>query len=635
MFLNAIAMCSLALPSIQPDAPGRTTPERPIDVSALEMLVPTDPAVRGPLTWAQGAVWYQIFPERFRNANPLNDPSEPSIYLKRWNSDWYAVDPLEKAFWLSKQSKPTARPGVPKAGGPIYDWIFDRRYGGDLQGVVEKLDHITSLGVTALYLNPIFQAESLHKYDASDYRHIDIHLAWPADAGRPASQWQHIASETDDPATWTWTPADRYFIDVFLPECKKRGLRVILDGVWNHCGRGHWAFQDVVANGSDSRYADWFYTRFDRDGKLIAWQAWDGPSGWLPKFKQTEGGDLHPPIKKHIFDVTRRWMDPNSDGDPSDGIDGWRLDVVPDVPAPFWKDWQAHVKSINAGAITIAEIWQKKDQWPQGEHFDTQMNYPFAVPVLEWLSHGVPRAEKSAKPAPQPEKAERKPVSTSTELIAALEEAFAGLSERDTLIAQNLYASHDTDRYVSMLYNPGREYDKENSAMNASPGYRNTRPPAEIYDLSVLGVAIQTAYHGAPMIYNGDELGMWGADDPDDRKPIPWSDLPPNDNPSDRGEPSLVERYANWLRLRSDSRIGPVLRFGSLRHLESGREDVLAFLREFEGNRILFVANRSARPFNAASTLDRAGLVREGDSPEVGPRSARIWTGVGDVPVGQ
>lgn len=627
MLLNAVALCSIGLVWSQSDAPGRTTPERPIDASALEILLPTDPAVRGPLTWAQGAVWYQIFPERFRNANPLNDPSDASIYLKRWTSDWYAVDPLEKAFWLSKQSKPSARPGIPKAGGAIYDWIFDRRYGGDLQGVVEKLDHITSLGVTALYLNPIFQAQSLHKYDASDFRHIDINLAWPSEAGRPMAQWEHIASETDDPATWTWTPADRYFIDVFLPGCKKRGLRVILDGVWNHCGRGHWAFADVVANGSASRYADWFYTKFDRDGKLIAWQAWDGPSGWLPKFKQTDAGDLHPPIKKHIFDVTRRWMDPNNDGDPSDGIDGWRLDVVPDVPAPFWKDWRAHVKSINPGAITIAEIWQKKDQWPQGAHFDTQMNYPFAVPVLEWLSAGVPAPEKPAPPAQHLDKPARKQVTTSAELIAALEQAFAGLSEHDMLIAQNLYASHDTDRYVSMLYNPGREYDKDNSAMNASPGYRNSRPTAEIYDLSVLGVAIQTAYLGAPMIYNGDELGVWGADDPDDRKPVPWPDLPPNDNPADRGDPTLVERYAKWLRLRSDGPAANVLRFGSLKHLDSGSPDVFAFVREFDGTNLLFVANRGSGVFNAATLLEQAGFSGVSGGVEVPARDARFWAG--------
>jgi len=180
------------------------------------------------------------------------------------------------------------------------------------------------------------------------------------------------------------------------------------------------------------------------------------------------------------------------------------------------------VKQINPGAITIAEIWQKKDTWPQGKHFDTQMNYPFAIPVLDWMTG------KSGM--------------SSGDLGTALRMAFEGLSEHGTLIAQNLFASHDTDRYVSMLHNPGREYDKNNSAMNASPGYRSERPPAATYDLAVMGVAIQAAYVGAPMVYNGDELGMWGADDPDCRKPMPWPDLQMEPEKTDpRGRPRAAD----------------------------------------------------------------------------------------------
>jgi cyclomaltodextrinase / maltogenic alpha-amylase / neopullulanase len=604
LWAGVLAGCSMAgVQLARPDAPGRTEPERPIDASGVEVIVESGSAKPGPMQWAEGAVWYQIFPDRFRNGNAANDPRGSDTFLTRWTADWYGVDPLERAAWESKQPK-DAKPLEPSEAS-VYRWIFDRRYGGDLQGVAQELDYIQSLGVTAIYLNPIFEAQSLHKYDATDHRHIDMHLGWPAEAGQPPERWVPSASETLDPKTWAWTPADRHFVDVFLPECKKRGIRVILDGVWNHGGRQHFAFADVVKNGKNSRYADWFYTRFTEKGELMAWQAWDGPSGWLPKFRQTENGDLIPEVKDYIFNVTRRWMDPNGDGDPSDGIDGWRLDVVPDIGEPFWKDWNALVKQINPGAITIAEIWQKKDTWPQGKHFDTQMNYPFAIPVLDWMTG------KSGM--------------SSGDLGTALRMAFEGLSEHGTLIAQNLYGSHDTDRYVSILHNPGREYDKNNSAMNASPGYLSERPPAATYDLSVMGVAIQAAYVGAPMVYNGDELGMWGADDPDCRKPMPWTDLGPNDSPADRADLGMRERYARWLKLRQDPELGPVLRFGSVKHVDSGSPDVFAFVREHDGVKVLFAANRGSAAFDAMAVIQAEGMGGFAGSPVVGPRDAQIW----------
>lgn len=583
-------------PPASPDAPGRSIPERPIDTTGAELAAASDPAA-DPLRWAQGAVWYQVFPERFRNGNPLNDPRDPGTFLARWNSDWYASDPIEKQSWLARQFDPKTPPPREERNQERYYWIFDRRYGGDLQGVVEKLDHLRSIGVTAIYLNPIFQAQSLHKYDASDFRHIDANLAWPAEAGAPPAVWEPDPEETKDPKTWKWTPADRYFIDVFLPACRAKGIRVIIDGVWNHSGRPFWAFQDVVRNGKDSRYADWFYCRFDANGNLIGWRAWDQNNGWLPKFRQTDDGDLHPEIKDHLFNVTRRWMDPNGDGDPSDGIDGWRLDVALDLGAPFWRDWYALVKSINPAAITIGEIWDRMAKFPQGKYFDTQMHYPFAYPVLDWL--GVRPGMKVA------------------DLHRRLDEAFGDKPFERRLIAQNLFASHDTDRYVSMLFNPGREYDQRNSILRGEM-YNAGKPPMEYFERSILGVAIQATYIGAPMIYYGDELGMWGADDPDCRKAAPWADLPPNDNPEDRAMPEMTAAYAKWFNLRQDPELGPILRFGNVRHLDAGTDDVFAFEREYQGRRAVVAVNRGDESFDAA----RLGVASDS---VVEPRSARVW----------
>ena len=557
--------------------------------------------------WAMGAVWYQIFAERFRNGNPLNDPSGESVFLKEWASDWYTVTPDEEAAWRERYDVAPDEPMPERVGGPLYHVVFDRRYGGDLQGVAEKLDELEGLGVTAIYFNPVFEAESMHKYDATDFRHIDDNSGAPASAGRTPDLWTVPEGETLDPETWVWTPADRYFIDEFLPAARARGIRVVIDGVFNHTGRRFFAFQDVLENGKDSPYADWYYVEFDDDGNVASWTAWDGPSGWLPKFRQTPEGDLVAPVKKHLFEITERWMDPNGDGDPSDGVDGWRLDVPLDIGgaqgAPFWKSWRTHVKRINPDAIIIAEIWDDPGAAPflRGDHFDTQMHYPFATAVTEWLAV--------------------KPGMTATELAQRLDDAFDDAPQTN-LVHQNLFSSHDTDRYVSKLLNPGRSYDGGNRIQDGDR-YDDSRPPDEIYDLSMVGVAIQATYLGAPMIYYGAEYGMWGADDPTDRKPLPWPDAGENLNPTDNVVEGVRDRYARWFNLRSEPTVGPILRYGDLRHLDTGDPGVFAFERALNGDRVVVVANREATPFDA-SALVPDGASDAGDTT-VAPRSARFW----------
>lgn len=531
--------------------------------------------------WAMGAVWYQIFPDRFRNGNPLNDPHGPGVTLMPWNSDWYAVSDEESAAWKKRAGIKPDAPMPRHQGGPLYNVVWDRRYGGDLQGIEEKLGYLKDLGVTAIYMNPIFEAESMHKYDATDYRHIDDNFGQPASAGRVAESWTHL-DEPADPSKWKWTPADRYFVDGFLPAAKKAGLRVVLDGVFNHTGRPFWAFADIEKNGAESLYKDYFFVEFDPAGKLKSWVSWFN-TGALPKFRQESNGDLVEPVKRHIFDITTRWMDPNGDGDPSDGIDGWRLDVALDVGLPFWRDWRKHVKSINPDAIIIAEIWDDASEHVKGDTFDTQMHYPFAKPVTDWL--GV------------------RPGMTSVQLEGRLRQAFDD-SPQTNLIHQNLFGSHDTDRFVSMLHNPGREYDGANRLQDGDGrSYKGERPPKRCYDLSLLGVAMQATYLGAPMVYYGDEVGMYGADDPTDRKPFPWPDTGEPMNPSDAADWAIHKEYARWLGLRHDGVIGPVLKYGTVRHLTTGRDDVFAFTRELNGKRVVVAVNRSDTAFDATVLL--------------------------------
>jgi len=559
--------------------------------------VPVAPTLGLP-SWAMGCVWYQIFPERFRNGNPINDPRGPAIFAMPWTSDWYRLAPGEAEAWKARAGLSPDDPMPERRGGALFNVVWDRRYGGDLQGIAQKLDELRDLGVTAIYLNPIFQAESLHKYDASDFRHIDQNLGAPRQAGHLRESAQPVPGETTDPKTWTWTPADRYFIDEFLPACRRRGIRVIIDGVFNHTGKAFWAFRDIMENGKNSRYADWYFCTFDEQGSLRAWESWFN-TGSLPKFRQTADGDLVPPVKQHIFDITRRWMDPDGDGDPRDGVDGWRLDVALDIGLPFWRDWRRLVKSLNPEAIIIAEIWDDAAPYLTGDAFDTQMHYPFARAVVDWV--GV------------------RPGMTSRQLGDRLSAAF-GSAPQTNLIHQTLLGSHDTDRFVSMLLNPGRQYDQGNRLQDHDFPYKDTQPDEAVYRRSLLGVAIQATYLGAPMIYYGDEYGMWGADDPTNRKPLPWLDAGKMENPAEAPNVALRREYSKWFKLRNDRDLGPILRYGDCRQIDSGDDDVFAFERTLNGRRVVVVVNRKGRPFDARRLLP--STISDANVPAV---SARHW----------
>ena len=156
----------------------------------------------------------------------------------------------------------------------------------------------------------------------------------------------------DDQLTWVWTKSDSLFLKL-IGEVHSRGMKIIIDGVFNHTGIQFWAFQDIIKNGEQSKYKDWFIVK-SFDDPTTSQNEFDYKGWWgtkfLPEFNRTEN-DLHPGPKQYIFHSTLKWMDPNNDGDPSDGIDGWRLDVAREVPIGFWTDWRRLVKSINPNAI--------------------------------------------------------------------------------------------------------------------------------------------------------------------------------------------------------------------------------------------------------------------------------------------
>ena len=537
--------------------------------------------------WAADAVWYQIFPERFANGDPANDPVRASIEfperapeswrVMRWTADWYARAPWEKEM-----------------SDHFYDTVFHRRYGGDLQGVLDRLDYLKNLGVTALYFNPLFWARSLHKYDGNTYHHID-----PYFGPDPDGDLALMATETSDPATWQWTAADSLFLRL-IAEAHARDLRLIIDGVFNHTGRDFFAFADLRERQADSPYKDWYIVKSFDDPATpedeFDYEGWWGVKT-LPVFADNaDGTDLASGPKKYVFDATARWMDPNGDGDPSDGIDGWRLDVANEVPLGFWSDWNAHVRRLNAAAYTVSEVWEEASAFLDAGGFSATMNYHgFAFPVKGFLIDGTLSASGFAR------------------MLDARREAF---DPARRYAAQNLIDSHDTERLPSMIVNAGRheayaapekfDYDVgERASPRGDPGYLVRKPNARERDLQRLTVLFQMTYVGAPMVYYGDEAGMWGADDPDDRMPMVWRDLTYEPQAADPlGRPrtpdpvafdeSLFDYYRAVIHLR---RSHPSLTRGDFRTLAADdAAQMFAFARAHEDEMLVVVLNRSDAP---------------------------------------
>jgi len=488
--------------------------------------------------WAKDAVWYQIMLDRFANGDPGNDPPR----TRPWTSAW-----RETSAWETED------------GRTFWEWaVFDRQYGGDLEGLRKRIPYLKRLGVNAIYLNPVFEARSHHKYDATNFVHIDDNFGMLGDAAMSAANEDLL-----DAATWGFNSSDRLFLEV-LRELKAAGFRVIVDGVFNHVGESHVAFADVRARRAESPFAAWF----DIESlEPFVYRGWAG-FGQLPAFRKDSDGLASETLVRHIMDVTRRWMDPNGDGDPSDGVDGWRLDVPNEVPMGFWREWRRTVKSVNPDAYIVGEIWRRADAWLDGTTFDAVMNYPFAGAVVQWVSGEI----------------------AASELDARLAELRLAYPEEASAVLQNLLGSHDTDRLVSMIANPGRGYDRANSERPGS-SYNGARPGEEAYRRARLAVLLQMTSVGAPMVWYGDEVGMWGSDDPFCRKPMLWADLPPNDDPDERIDESHLSAYRAMIGLRN--RLEPLRRGGFRTLLTDDARNVWVYERRLGDQRVIVAVNGS------------------------------------------
>ncbi len=512
--------------------------------------------------WSKSAIWYQVFVERFYNGDKKNDPTlnnitvptqmEPPVdwSITPWTQNWFAQQAWEK-----------------KLNKPFNETVLLRRYGGDLQGVLDKLDYLQQLGVNALFINPLNDAPSLHKYDARNYHHIDVNFG-----PDPIGDNKIIASENPaNPATWKWTAADKLFLKL-VQEIHKRKMKIIMDYSWNHTGIMFWAWQDVLKNQQKSLYKDWYNIIAFNDPATpqneFAYKGWAGNQS-LPELKKVNittnrvtgnpyEGDINEGAKQHQFAVTKRWLAPQ--GDVGKGIDGFRLDVADEIGLGYWRDFRKQVRSINPDTYLMGEIWWQK--WPdkmmdpvpytQGDIFDAVMFYQAYKPARYFFAQSNYSID-------------------AKELQDSLNFQWNRLLPDNRYAMMNVSSTHDAPRLLSDFYNPNKY--KFKATPNDDSKYKTGKPDAETYQRVKLYLVHLFTNIGAPQIYNGEEMGMWGADDPHCRKPLMWPEFTFENETRNNYQPGkkLFDKVAfnqqqfNWYKkLISIRKANPVLLNGDI-----------------------------------------------------------------------
>lgn len=477
--------------------------------------------------WAKGALMYQIFVDRFNNGDPTNDVlGDEYVYIG------FPVMKVEK--WNERLS--------------VLD--VDRFYGGDIQGIWDKLDYLQSLKVEVLYLSPVFVSPSNHKYDCQDYEHIDPHygvivkdegelVAADASDNRNAKRYSVRTSDRENLAA-----SDAFFAR-FVQEVHKRGMRIILDGVFNHCGSfNKWMDREKIYEkdggyepgaylSADSPYRDFFLFK-DANG----WPDNDSYEGWwghntLPKLNY-EGSEK---LYQYVLDIAKRWLSPPY------SIDGWRLDVAadlghsPEMNHRFWRDFRKVVKEANPDALILAEHYGDATTWLSGDQWDTVMNYDAFMEPVSWFLTGL---EKHS------ERKDDHLLHNSQAFMCSMLSNMSRMQTGSLYAAMNELSNHDhsrfltrTNRVVGRLYKPE---DAEKAEIGVNYGTFRS------------GAVIQMTWPGAPTIYYGDEAGVFGWTDPDNRRTFPWGkeDL----------ELTEFHRYLTGIRNRT-----PAFRRGALKPL--------------------------------------------------------------------
>ena len=629
--------------------------------------------------WAKEAVWYNIFPDRFYNGNHYNDPifnefgpeafkpnrlhEQNFVEEYKWEKSNNVISHFDRNRWTADFKEQVI---WEKLGEREIDYSlkYARMYGGDLQGIKEKIPYMKELGINAVWLNPVFFSYQNHKYGANDFRHISPDFGTIKTSGsthgveinrnnkygnksyvdvlgnkattsselkllevnlKGENRGKNGYGETEDPATWVWTESDLIMVDL-IKEFHKNGIRVIFDGVFNHSSSEHWTFNMVLADGENSKYKDWYkFTDFGQhvpitddmsdeqafetliaNRKRTIYNAWGGFDS-LPEFNT-----FNQEYKEYIFNITRKWMC-GPDGKESenwmedDGIDGWRLDVPNCLENQnFWNEWREVVKGSKKDSYITAELWgNASGDINGGNKFDTVMNYEWLKTVIGFFINQSREGGVRYKLKAQ-------------DFFNELREKRTWYPYQALQASQNLNGSHDTDRLYSRIVNDvigrnleeGKQLEKgyngirpdlaSNYHPNTTIDWRNS--PVKPKDILKLISIFQMTYIGAPMLFYGDEVGMWGATDPYCRKPMLWKEfLYDNEkNPShinqnevyeQKVDSDLFEWYKKLIRIRLENK---TLVYGKFREVFADNErDVIAYERVIEDQLIIVVINNS------------------------------------------
>ncbi len=487
--------------------------------------------------WAKGAVCYQIYVDRFCNGNPHND-------VRSGEYSYLGAPVVGETNWASA----------------VADDDFRHFYGGDLQGIIHKLDYLAGLGVEALYLNPIFVSPSSHKYDIQDYNHIDPHYGIIVEddstivteaGGRPTAYITRTTSKCNLEAS------DACFA-ALVEQAHQRHIRVIVDGVFNHCGAFHrWLDRERIyekdgtgaAWHPDSPYRSYFY--WNADGTYEGWWGYANH----PKLN-LEGC---PALYQEILRIGKKWI--------GAGADGWRLDVAADVGKSeafnhrFWKDFRRAVKQVNPKALILAEHYGDSNAWLHGDQWDSVMNYDGFMEPVGWFFTGISKHSTEYR---------ADLYNNANAFWQTVQDQMGKMPIQAVMTAMNELSNHDHSRFLTRTNGKtGRLHT--DGAQAADQGIQKA--------VMREAVLLQMTWIGMPTIYYGDEAGMSGWTDPDNRRPYPWG----------REDVQMIEYHRILAHLRKKY---SALRYGSLRALLV-QDGILAYGRFHDLQRLAIVCNNT------------------------------------------
>ena len=503
--------------------------------------------------WAKGAVMYQIYVDRFYNGDKTNDVETGEYF--------YIGD---KSFRVKDWER--------------YPNPMDVRefYGGDLQGIIDKLDYLQGLGIEAIYCNPLFVSPSNHKYDTQDYDYVDPHYgkivvdggALLKDGATDNKEAEKYRIRTTDKRN---LEASNQLFIALVDEVHKRGMKIILDGVFNHCGSfNKWLDRELIYEpvksyepgayvSADSPYRSFF--RFQKS-ELSNWPYNTSYDGWwghdtLPELNYEES----PELEEYILSVARKWVSPPYNAD------GWRLDVAADLGVSneynhsFWKKFRDAVKQANPEALILAEHYGDPSEWLKGDEWDTVMNYDAFMEPITWFLTGMEKHSDEYR---------QDLLGNADYFLNAMKHHMNSFTSPSLQVSMNQLSNHDHSRFLTRTNHVvGRVANKGSEAANAGVNHAIMRT----------AVVMQMTWVGAPTLYYGDEAGMCGFTDPDNRRTYPWG----------KEDKEMLNFHREMIRIRRNNQ---VLKKGSIVMLvvEPG---LLAYGRFWDDSQIIVAVNTS------------------------------------------